>query len=104
RMPERVLEVGAGCGYQAAVLAQFVKEVHAIERVRSLYDMARQNLRSLRLLNRVRLSYGDGMLGQPSAAPFDGIIVAAAGAQIPQALLDQLAVGGRLVAPEGTSA
>lgn len=99
----KVLEVGAGCGYQAAVLAQFVKEVYAIERIRGLYEMARSNLRALKLSGRVRLSYGDGMAGVPSAAPFDGIVVAAAGAKIPQSLLDQLAVGGRLVAPEGTS-
>jgi protein-L-isoaspartate(D-aspartate) O-methyltransferase len=103
RQPTRVLEVGAGCGYQAAVLAQFVREVHAIERIRGLYDMARNNLRSLRLITRVRLVYGDGMLGLPNAAPFDAIVVAAAGIAIPQALLTQLAPGGRLIAPEGTN-
>ena len=103
RTPTRVLEVGAGCGYQAAVMAQFMREVHAIERIRGLYDMARENLRQLRLSTRVRLVYGDGMLGQPNAAPFDAIVVAAAGLSIPQALLDQLAPHGRLIAPEGGS-
>ncbi len=104
RVPAKVLEVGAGCGYQAAVLAQFVKEVHAIERIRGLYELARYHLRALKLISRVRLSFGDGMLGLPGVAPFDAIIVAAAGIKIPQALLEQLAIGGRLIAPEGTSA
>jgi len=104
RVPAKVLEVGAGCGYQAAVLAQFVKEVHAVERIRGLYEMARMHLRSLRLTGRVRLAFGDGMLGLPGVAPFDAIIVAAAGFKIPQSLLEQLTVGGRLIAPEGTAA
>jgi len=103
RAPARVLEVGAGCGYQAAVLAQFVREVHAVERIRGLYEQARANLRALRLA-RVRLSFGDGMAGLPAVAPFDAIVVAAAGLEIPQALLGQLAVGARLIAPEGGSA
>jgi protein-L-isoaspartate(D-aspartate) O-methyltransferase len=104
RNPGKVLEVGAGCGYQAAVLAQFIKEVHAVERIRGLYEMARDNLRALKLSSRVRLVFADGMIGLPTVAPFDAIIVAAAGIKIPQSLLDQLAVGGRLVAPEGASA
>ncbi len=104
RVPVKVLEVGAGCGYQAAVLAQFVKEVHAVERIRGLYELARNHLRELKLQGRVRLSFGDGMLGLPNTAPFDGIVVAAAGIKIPQALLDQLVVGGRLIAPEGGAA
>ncbi len=104
RAPAKVLEVGAGCGYQAAVLAQIVKDVHAIERIRGLYDLARYHLRALKLSTRVRLSFADGMQGLPGAAPFDGIIVAAAGIKIPQALLEQLAIGGRLIAPEGTAA
>lgn len=104
QLPVKVLEVGAGCGYQAAVLAQLVKEVHAIERIRGLYDFARQNLRELRLLPRVRLVYGDGMEGLPNSAPFEAIIVAAAGIKIPQALLEQLTIGGRLIAPEGSTA
>lgn len=101
RTPARVLEVGAGCGYQSAVMAQFVREVHAIERIRGLYDLARENLRNLRLNTRVRLVYGDGMVGLPNAAPFDAIVIAAAGLAIPQALLTQLAPHGRLIAPEG---
>ena len=101
RSPTRVLEVGAGCGYQAAVLAQFVREVHSIERIRGLYELAREHLRALRLTTRIRLIYGDGMLGLPGVAPFDAIVVAAAGLAIPQALLTQLAPGGRLIAPEG---
>jgi len=101
REPTRVLEVGAGCGYQAAVLAQFVREVHAIERIRGLFELARMHLRALRLATRVRLVHGDGMLGLPGVAPFDAIVVAAAGLSIPQALLAQLAPGGRLIAPEG---
>ncbi|MGB6102629.1 MAG: protein-L-isoaspartate(D-aspartate) O-methyltransferase [Pusillimonas sp.] len=104
RVPVKVLEVGAGCGYQAAVLAQFIKEVHAIERIRGLYDLARDRLRALKLITRVRLGFGDGMAGLPGVAPFDGIIVAAAGIKIPQALLEQLTIGGRLIAPEGTTA
>ncbi|WP_203564668.1 protein-L-isoaspartate(D-aspartate) O-methyltransferase [Bordetella pseudohinzii] len=103
RTPTRVLEVGAGCGYQAAVLAQFVREVHAIERIRGLYELARANLRALKLTTRVRLIYGDGTQGVPGVAPFDAIVVAAAGLAIPQALLNQLAPGGRLIAPEGST-
>lgn len=103
RRPARVLEVGAGCGYQAAILAQFVPEVYAIERVRGLYEQARENLARSRTPGRIRVSFGDGMLGLPHAVPFDGIVVAAAGGKIPEALLEQLAVGARLIAPEGTA-
>ena len=102
-MPTRVLEVGTGCGYQAAVMAQVFQQVHSIERIRALYDMAKERLRSLRL-SKVRLVYGDGMLGLPSVAPFDAIVVAAAGIRIPQALFLQLSVGGVLIAPEGSGA
>jgi len=102
-MPVRVLEVGTGCGYQAAVMAQVFSQVHSIERIRALYDMAKERLRHLRL-TKVRLVHGDGMLGISSAAPFDAIVVAAAGIRIPQALLGQLAVGGVLIAPEGATA
>lgn len=98
----RVLEVGTGCGYQAAVLGGVAQEVYSIERIRALHDFARDRLRPLRL-TRVRLALGDGMLGLPSAAPFDAIVVAAAGMAIPDALAEQLAIGGRLVAPEGTT-
>ena len=96
----RVLEIGTGCGYQAAVLARVAQEVISIERIRSLHELARANVRPLRLAN-LRLQYGDGMLGLPQCAPFDGIILAAAGLEVPQALLDQLAIGARLVAPVG---
>lgn len=96
----RVLEIGTGCGYQAAVLAQVAEQVYSIERIRPLHEQARSNLRAL-LIPNLRLHYGDGMLGFPQLAPFDGIILAAAGLEVPQALLDQLAVGGRLVAPVG---
>ena len=103
RTPARVLEIGAGCGYQSAVLAQFVPEVYAIERVRGLYDQARLNLAQGRARGRVRLTFGDGMQGLEHRAPFDGIVVAAAGVKIPEVLLHQLAVGARLIAPEGTA-
>lgn len=96
----RVLEVGTGCGYQAAVLAEVAKEVYSIERIRSLHELARKNLRPFRL-PQLRLVFGDGMLGVPSAAPFDAIIIAAAGLEIPRSLLEQLAIGGKLIAPEG---
>ena len=98
---QKVLEVGTGCGYQAAVMAQVFSQVYSIERIRALYDMAREHLRALKLA-RIRLNYGDGMAGLPAAAPFDAIVVAAAGLKIPQALMNQLAVGGVLVAPEGS--
>jgi protein-L-isoaspartate(D-aspartate) O-methyltransferase len=96
----KVLEIGTGCGYQAAVLSLVAREVYSIERIRPLHELARSNLRPMRIAN-VRLHYGDGMLGLPQASPFDGIILAAAGLEVPQALLDQLAIGGRLVAPVG---
>ncbi len=96
----RVLEIGTGCGYQAAVLAQVAGEVYSIERIKPLHELARNNLRPFRIPN-LRLHYGDGMLGFPDVAPFDGIILAAAGLQVPQALLDQMSVGGSLVAPIG---
>jgi protein-L-isoaspartate(D-aspartate) O-methyltransferase len=98
---DKVLEIGTGCGYQAAVLAQVAKEVYSIERIKPLHELARNNLRPLRIAN-LRLHYGDGMLGFPQVAPFDGIILAAAGLEVPQALLDQMAIGGRLVAPVGS--
>jgi protein-L-isoaspartate(D-aspartate) O-methyltransferase len=96
----RVLEIGTGCGYQAAVLSRVAKDVYSIERIKPLHELAKTNLRPLRIAN-LRLQYGDGMLGLPQAAPFDGIILAAAGLEVPPALLEQLAIGGRLVAPVG---
>ena len=98
----KVLEIGTGCGYQAAVLAQVATEVYSIERIAPLLAKARANLRGLRLSN-LRLKHGDGNLGLPEAAPFDSIIVAAAAPQVPKALLQQLAPGGRLILPVGTS-
>ena len=96
----RVLEIGTGCGYQAAVLARVAQEVYSIERIKPLHELAKANLRPLRISN-LRLHYGDGMLGLAQAAPFDGIILAAAGLEVPRALLEQLAIGARLVAPVG---
>ncbi|MEK9721730.1 MAG: protein-L-isoaspartate(D-aspartate) O-methyltransferase, partial [Quisquiliibacterium sp.] len=98
RARAKVLEVGTGCGYQAAVLAEVFGEVVSIERVRSLAEAARARLRPLRLGN-LRLVFGDGRLGAPAAAPFDGILVAAAGAEIPEALLLQMKIPSRLLAP-----
>jgi len=94
----RVLEIGTGCGYQAAILSRLAREVYSIERLRGLHDKARENLRPLRLPN-VHLLFGDGMLGYPQGAPYAAIIAAAGGAEVPTAWTDQLAVGGRLVAP-----
>ncbi|WP_313077229.1 protein-L-isoaspartate(D-aspartate) O-methyltransferase [Melaminivora sp.] len=94
----RVLEIGTGCGYQAAVLAHLAREVYTVERLRALHEKAREHLRPLRLAN-VHLILGDGMLGYPAGAPYAGIIAAAGGDSLPQAWCEQLAVGGRLVAP-----
>ena len=94
----RVLEIGTGCGYQAAVLARVATEVYSIERLRGLHEKARDNLRPLRLAN-VHLLLGDGMLGFPKGAPYAGIIAAAGGEAVPEAWLEQLAVGGRIIAP-----
>jgi protein-L-isoaspartate(D-aspartate) O-methyltransferase len=101
RTLKNVLEIGTGCGYQAAVLSQVATDVYSIERIRPLSERAKLNLRPLRVPN-IRLHYGDGRLGLPAAAPFDAIVIACAGLDVPQALLDQLAVGGRLVAPVGS--
>ncbi len=94
----RVLEVGTGCGYQAAVLSQLATEVYSIERLRGLHERARENLRAFRLAN-VHLLFGDGMAGFPQGAPYAGIIAAAGGEAVPRAWTDQLAEGGRIVAP-----
>ncbi len=98
----RTLEIGAGCGYQAAVLAQLTSEVYSVERLGPLLEKAKANLRQLKQFN-VRLKHADGQFGLPEAGPFDSIIVAAAGLQVPPALLEQLALGGRLVLPIGTT-
>jgi protein-L-isoaspartate(D-aspartate) O-methyltransferase len=94
----RVLEVGTGCGYQAAVLAALGQQVVSVERLKPLHDKARELLAPLRPAH-LRLVYGDGMLGHPPNAPYDSIIAAAGGDALPPAWLDQLAVGGRLVSP-----
>ncbi|MBC7470196.1 MAG: protein-L-isoaspartate(D-aspartate) O-methyltransferase [Ramlibacter sp.] len=98
----RVLEIGTGCGYQAAVLSHLCTEVYSIERLRGLHDKARENLRAFRLAN-VHLLFGDGMAGYPKGAPYAGIIAAAGGEAVPQAWIDQLAIGGRIIAPTQTA-
>jgi protein-L-isoaspartate(D-aspartate) O-methyltransferase len=96
----RVLEIGTGCGYQAAVLAEVAKEVYSVERVQPLFERATGYLKELQVRN-VTLRYADGNMGLPEVAPFDGIIMAAAATHVPRALLEQLAVGGRMVLPLG---
>ncbi|WP_376765751.1 protein-L-isoaspartate(D-aspartate) O-methyltransferase [Stappia sediminis] len=98
----RVLEIGTGSGFQAAVLGHLAKEVYSVERYRTLADLARDRLSALKLKN-VFVHFGDGMLGLPEHAPYDRIIVTAAADPIPQALMDQLADDGKLVAPVGHS-
>jgi protein-L-isoaspartate(D-aspartate) O-methyltransferase len=95
---QRVLEIGTGCGYQCALLAQLSHSVVSIERLRPLFDDAREHLAGMRA-DRVRLIHGDGALGHAPLAPYQSIIAAAVGAELPQAWLEQLDVGGRLVAP-----
>ena len=99
--PAKVLEIGTGCGYQAAVLSKLVKEVYTLERIAPLMDKARRHLRDLRVYN-VRFKHADGYKGYVEGAPFDGILCAATAARVPEALREQLAVGGRLVIPVGT--
>ena len=94
----RVLEIGTGCGYQAALLALLARQVISVERLKPLHDKARELLAPLRPAH-LRLVYGDGMRGHPPNAPYDSIIAAAGGDALPQAWLDQLAIGGRLVSP-----
>lgn len=98
--PRKVLEVGTGSGYQAAVLAQLVPKVYTVERILAMVPLARQRFRELGLRN-VSLKQSDGTWGWPQQAPFDAILVAAAPAEIPPALLDQLIDGGRMVIPVG---
>jgi len=98
----RVLEIGTGCGYQAAVLSLLAQEVYSMERLRGLHDKARENLRGLRIAN-LHLLFGDGKAGYAKGAPYAAIIAAAGGEAVPQAWIDQLAMGGRLVAPVSTS-
>jgi protein-L-isoaspartate(D-aspartate) O-methyltransferase len=98
KQPKNVLEVGTGCGYQAAVLARLCAEVYSIERIKGLHERARANLLGLKLSN-LRLVHGDGYAGLEKAAPFHAIVVAAAAPSVPEALLRQLAPGGRMVLP-----
>ena len=98
REPGKVLEVGTGCGYQAAVLARVFREVYSIERIKGLLERARKNLVSLRIAN-LRLAHGDGYAGLEKVAPFEAIVVAAAAPAMPEALLRQLSPGGRMVLP-----
>jgi protein-L-isoaspartate(D-aspartate) O-methyltransferase len=100
RAPDRVLEIGTGSGYQAAVLAKVAGKVYTMERVRGLLDQARERLYALGLYN-VRLRHADGYSGWPEHAPYDGILVTAAPGGVPAELLAQLAPGGRLVLPVG---
>ncbi len=98
---DRVLEIGTGCGYQTAVLAKLVKEVYTLERIAPLMDKARRHLRDLRFYN-IRYKHVDGHGGYPEAAPFHGILMGASATHVPDALKQQLAVGGRMVLPVGT--
>lgn len=100
--PGKVLEIGTGSGYQTAILAQFSPEVYSVERIGPLLMRARRRLGELRI-NNVRLRHADGLLGLSEAAPFDGIILTAATPHVPPALLEQLAIRGRMVFPRGTS-
>lgn len=97
---DRALEIGTGSGYQAAVLAHLVARVHTIEIVQPLGEQAAERLRELGYTN-IEVRIGDGYLGWPEAAPFDGILLTAAPPEVPQPLIDQLAPGGRLIAPVG---
>ncbi len=98
--PKKVLEVGTGSGYQTAVIAQLVENVFSVERIKPLLFAARRRFQELNLRN-IRVNHSDGSWGWPEYAPYDAIIVTAAPVEIPQTLLDQLEVGGRLVAPIG---
>ena len=100
--PEKVLEIGTGCGYQTAILAQLARRVYSIERIEALLAGARERFHTLSYRN-IRAKYGDGNKGWPEHAPFQGILVSAAPARIPEALTEQLAVGGRIIIPIGHS-
>lgn len=99
-VPEKILEVGTGCGYQTLILAALVKQVFTVERLVLLQQRARQTLSALKIRN-VRFRHADGGWGWAQYAPYDGILVTAAPAEVPPALLEQLAVGGRMVIPVG---
>ena len=100
RYPARVLEIGTGCGYQTAILACLIDEVFTIERIQELHHQSRNRLFDVGLRN-IKFRHGDGFLGWEEYAPYDAILAAAAPKQIPQTLLDQLAVGGRIIMPVG---
>lgn len=97
----KVLEIGTGCGYQTSVLSQVAQEVYSVERIRPLLEKAKNNFRALKLRN-VKVKHADGGLGLPEIAPFDGILVACGATHIPEELLRQMAVGGRMVIPVGS--
>ncbi|HUT38563.1 MAG TPA: protein-L-isoaspartate(D-aspartate) O-methyltransferase [Methanoregula sp.] len=97
---DSVLEIGTGCGYQAAILAALVRQVTTIERIPEVAGLARANLAAVRIKN-VEVIVGDGTLGYPHKAPYEGIIITAATPSVPRPLIEQLAEGGRLVAPVG---
>ena len=94
----KVLEIGTGCGYQSAVLGKVAKQVYSMERLAALIRKARRNLREAGLTN-IHLRHGDGHAGMPEVAPFDAIVMTAAAARAPDALLEQLGVGGRMILP-----
>ena len=100
--PEKVLEIGTGCGYQTAILSKLVKQVYSIERIDALLARAREKFMALKCWN-IRTKYGDGNLGWPDYAPFDGIIVSAAPMGVPAGLLEQLKLNGKLIIPVGRS-
>jgi len=99
---DKVLEIGTGCGYQTAILAQLARQVYSIERINALLAGARERFHTLRYRN-VKARYGDGNKGWPEQAPFQGILVSAAPASVPETLPQQLAIGGRLIIPIGRS-
>jgi len=98
RQLDKVLEIGTGCGYQTAILARLARQVYSMERIAALIRKARKHLRAAGVSN-VHLRHGDGHMGMPEVAPFDAIVLTAAAAKAPQALLDQLNVGGRMILP-----